>query len=300
MTERSSDARISAGGRIDQSTLVREEATFFGDRPDRLFGVLSEPATPPLGGVVIASPVYEEMVKNYRREVMLARSLAARGVAVQRFHYRGTGHSDGDGRDLTFASMLEDLEVAAEHLRSRTGTARIVILGTRLGGLLALGGNVERGPLVLWDPVIEPSAYFRELSRLRGMQSVVGPGRRPPAIADELEERESVDILGYEVTRRMIASCEGHTAASAPCPEAVLLVQLRQQSTLGSDYRRLVHRWHQAEVRTEILVEMNPLPWWFEINDPSSPLTWLDTPPFLAVTRDWVVGTLDGGGSTHA
>ena len=219
---------------------------------------------------------------------------------MQRFHYRGTGHSDGDSRDLTFASMLEDLTMAAEHLRSRTSTARIVTLGTRFGGLLAMAGNVKRGPLVLWEPVIDPSAYFRELGRLRGLQSVVGSGRRPPAIADELEGRESVDILGYELTRRMTASCEGHTAASAPSPDGVLLVQLRAQSTLGADYRHLVDRWHQAEVRADTHVETNPLPWWFETNDPSSPHTWLDTPPFLAVTQDWIVDTLDRRDSTHA
>ena len=245
---------------------------------------------------MIASPVYEEMVKNYRREVLLARALASRGVAVQRFHYRGAGHSDGESRALTFDSMLEDLGTATEHLQRRTDASRLAIMGTRLGGLLAMVGNVNRFPVVLWEPVIDASAYFRELGRLRSLHSVVSERRRRPTISEELERDGSVDILGYEVTRRMTESCDSYGVSSAPLPEAALLVQLRRRSTLAPDYRSLIESWQRCEVQVETLVEVNGLPWWFETDDPSAPHRWLDSPPSVATTREWIVRTLVGRG----
>src|SRR5262249_37166411 len=156
---------------FDGKTGTTEEVAFIPSGTGQLFGVMHLPAGTPAAAVVIASPLHEEMVKNYRPEVLLARALAARGIAAQRFHYRGFGHSDGDPADTTFDSMLDDLAAAASHLSARTGLERVMYVGTRLGGLVASFANTNRDPIVLWEPVANSERYFRDIGRFGLMRA---------------------------------------------------------------------------------------------------------------------------------
>lgn len=56
----------------------------------------------PSWAVVVCPPTLAAFPSNYGREVAAARALAARGYAVQRIHYRGTGNSDGDATEVAF------------------------------------------------------------------------------------------------------------------------------------------------------------------------------------------------------
>src|SRR3989304_5088377 len=99
--------RVLAGGQ------VHETAGFFGLPGERLFGGTHLPAGAIHGGLVISSSIGPEQLTSYRNEVVLARRLAAAGVAVQRFHYRGSGHSDGEDVDLTLGTMVGGAAAAA-------------------------------------------------------------------------------------------------------------------------------------------------------------------------------------------
>ena len=106
---------------------------------------------------MICPSIYAEFIAGYRMDVSLARALASRGVAVQRFHYRGVGHSDGEAEETTFATMRDDALAAAERLLERTGVGGPAFLGTRFGGLVAASAAAEYPgcPLVLVDPTLE-------------------------------------------------------------------------------------------------------------------------------------------------
>ena len=110
-----------------------------------LFGCLHIPAGEVRGGLVICSPILADFGANYQREVNLARHLAADGVAVQRFHPRGTGHSDGDAADLTLQSLIDDATQAFAHLRDRLPGRTIAVLGTRFSALVATRVAGARG-----------------------------------------------------------------------------------------------------------------------------------------------------------
>ena len=73
-----------------------EEIEFFGET-ESLFGCRHMPAsTDASAGVVICSPLFTDATVNSHREMRVGRWLARAGIVAQRFHYRGTGESDGD------------------------------------------------------------------------------------------------------------------------------------------------------------------------------------------------------------
>jgi len=73
----------------------------------------------------------------------VAAGLAERGIAVLRFDFTGLGHSDGEFANTTFASNVEDLVAAADHMRA-TLAAPTILVGHSLGGaaVLAAGGRI--------------------------------------------------------------------------------------------------------------------------------------------------------------
>lgn len=79
----------------------------------------------PLGLVlVVGGPQYR--VGSHRQFVLLARHLAANGVSVFRFDYRGMG--DGEGEARTFADIDDDINAAVNAFYRAAPTLRGVVL----------------------------------------------------------------------------------------------------------------------------------------------------------------------------
>ena len=90
-----------------------EEAFFFENQGERLFGILHTPADPSKGdGIVFCDPYGEE--KHFARRVLanFARRVCAEGFHVLRFDYRGNGDSQGELEAVTPASQLSDIKRA--------------------------------------------------------------------------------------------------------------------------------------------------------------------------------------------
>ncbi|MDJ0953257.1 MAG: alpha/beta hydrolase [Acidimicrobiia bacterium] len=173
----------SASGR---DTMVHEDglrttATFLDTKRGPLFVAYNEPASTPTAGVVICQPYSAEVARNQRRELALAWELSAQGMAVARFHYRGTGHSAGEPEDMTFDQMVGDARDVAAALAERTGVTAISFVGTRLGSLVAAGAASSHPgtPLVLWEPPPDMERYYKEILRAR-MIGLVKQGKRSP------------------------------------------------------------------------------------------------------------------------
>jgi alpha/beta superfamily hydrolase len=259
----------TAAIRIDPATGAREEVAFFGGA-DRLFGCLHVPKSGAEAGLLICSPVASEFEKNYRRETLLAWSLASRGIAVGRFHYRGVGHSDGDSAAMSIERMVEDAAAATDHLIEGTGVSRLAFLGTRLGGLVAgaMARRHERAPLALWEPVIDGTQYFREVFRA-GFMADLSEGRSAaPSQADivsRLGSEGRVDILGHTIGKPLYDSVVGRTLESelGPAARSVLAVQLSQSQKVRPSYRALVDRLAASGFLVEVQVIDEVEAWWF-------------------------------------
>jgi hypothetical protein len=254
---------------VDPGTGVRREVGFFDVDGVRVFGSVHLPPGPAHAGVVVCPPLAGEFEKNYRRETLLADALAARGVAAQRFHYRGAGHSEGDARDLTVGAMRDDAVAAAALLAARlVDPSRVAMVGTRLGALAAASAADDGAPVALWEPALDADRYFREIFRLPLMRSLRrGEPDRPSTtdVLDRLRASGSVDVLGHTIGRPLWESARGRTllgelhGRSGP----TLLVQLGRAGDLRPEYRDVVDRLAQGGSDAQARVIPESEPWWF-------------------------------------
>lgn len=89
-----------------------ERALAFSCGEARLYGVLSLPDGGCSRGVLIVVGGPQYRVGSHRQFTLLARSLAANGIAAMRFDYRGMGDSEGPMRD--FETIGNDLRAAVD------------------------------------------------------------------------------------------------------------------------------------------------------------------------------------------
>lgn len=89
-----------------------ERAIQFSCNGSMLYGIASVPQQPLSHGVVIVVGGPQYRVGSHRQFALLSRHLAAQGIPVMRFDYRGMGDSEGDTR--TFESVGDDLRSAID------------------------------------------------------------------------------------------------------------------------------------------------------------------------------------------
>lgn len=100
--------------------------------------------------------------------VQLARALAAHGIGVLRFDFRGSGDSAGEFRDMTVSREVADAQAALAYVQSRPDVdpGYLALLGFSLGGLVAALTAAEHPglrALVLWNPVGRPARLVERL-----------------------------------------------------------------------------------------------------------------------------------------
>jgi hypothetical protein len=259
---------------VDEVSRTSARAAFFGSAffgsSSRLFGCLHAPLSAPTAGVIICPPLCAEAARNYRREVLLARTLAARGIAVLRFHYRGSGNSDGESWELSLATMIEDTVAATDHLRELTGLTSLSFLGTRLGSAVAatVAARFDSAPLALWDPAVDPDAYFREVFRAKMMSNLKRGGTGGvgvPALVQELEHRGYVDVCGYPITWELYRTSQQHPVQEAlgTVPRPILIVEMNGRDRSSKHVMALVETWQRTGFSVETHVVAPAEPWWF-------------------------------------
>jgi exosortase A-associated hydrolase 1 len=103
-----------------------ERAVSFACQGDALYGVLSLPQGACTRGVLIVVGGPQYRAGSHRQFTLLARSLAAQGIAALRFDYRGMGDSEGETR--SFDTVDEDLRAALDHFMAAVPGLRHVVL----------------------------------------------------------------------------------------------------------------------------------------------------------------------------
>lgn len=109
--------------------------TFKGSSGDMLSARLDLPTGRPHAWALFAHCF--TCSKDLKAVREIGRELAALGIAVLRFDFTGLGSSEGEFANSNFSSNVEDLVLAAEHLKSESGAASLLI-GHSLGGAAVL------------------------------------------------------------------------------------------------------------------------------------------------------------------
>lgn len=142
----------------------------FGPPERRLFGIYHAPqpqAAAPRPAAVLCNAFGQEAIRAHRFQKALAERLARAGHPVLRFDYFGTGDSMGDDADGDLEGWCRDLHAAHRELQRLAVASRIVWVGMRLGGSVALAAArtapAELARLILWDPVLDGSHYLGHL-----------------------------------------------------------------------------------------------------------------------------------------
>jgi exosortase A-associated hydrolase 1 len=131
---------------------------------DALIGILHLPADSGATGVVIIVGGPQYRVGSHRQFVLLARYLAAAGVPVLRYDYRGMGDSSGTAR--SFEDIDADIRCAIDELlRHCVGLRRVVLFGLcdAASAVLIYGRGDERvAGLALVNPWIRDNTSLAQ------------------------------------------------------------------------------------------------------------------------------------------
>jgi exosortase A-associated hydrolase 2 len=182
---------------------------FFGSSKKQLFGVYH----PPRGrvvrdsGILLCYPLGQEYMRGHRAFRQLSLSLSRAGYHVFRFDYFGTGDSAGDGTEAALDQWLEDVSLAIDELKDTAGVERVSLIGLRLGAALAAlaaEGRSDIDRVVLWDPVVDGSAYLDEI--------LAGPVAEGSAPSEPPPPRPfcagTVGVMGFPITEELRAGLD--------------------------------------------------------------------------------------------
>jgi Serine aminopeptidase, S33 len=168
-----------------------------------LYTVLHE-VPDPSARVLLIGPFASERHNSYLPWVRWARYLAARGIEVLRYDYRGIGESTGVLDEMSFDHWREDVHLLTDWLKSRSPEVPVVLHGLEIGALLAANAfesGIGSG-LLLWSPPANARQALRStLLRWVGLEHLFKPSEdvRPAAeYIRQLEQGASVEVEGYQ------------------------------------------------------------------------------------------------------
>lgn len=153
-------AAMGQPGAVNLQAKLHDSVLQFSCHGATLFGILSAPVQAATRGVlvVVGGPQYR--AGSHRQFTLLARDLAARGVPVLRFDYRGMGDSEGAPR--SFTAVGDDLRAAIDaFFRAQPTLESVVLWGLCDGACAALlhaPDDARVSGLVLLNPWVRTEA----------------------------------------------------------------------------------------------------------------------------------------------
>lgn len=158
----------------------------------------------------------------------IATKLASLGIAVLRFDFTGLGSSEGEFQNTNFASNVEDLVLAANHLRAHYRPPAILI-GHSLGGaaVLAAAHRVPEAKAVVTIGAPSDVAHV-----LQHFQAHLGDIERDGVANVTLAGRT------FPISRQLVEDAKGHALERhvANLRKALLVMHAPQDQTVGIEH----------------------------------------------------------------
>ena len=165
---------------------MTEVPIWFGPAERPLFGWFHAPDNESArAAVLICPPVGHEYHESYSTLRLLAEKLVDQGICSLRMDYDGVGDSAGDYRDPERAQAWSASVDAGLATLRRAGATSVVLIGMRLGALLAGLAAARDGSVdgvVLWDPVASGRGYLLEQRALNAFSAPAPQSSAPDGL----------------------------------------------------------------------------------------------------------------------
>ena len=206
---------------------------FFGNPNAPLFGVYHPPRANqpgPSRAVLICPPIGQEYIRSHWTIRLVANQLARKGIHVLRFDYAGHGDSAGDVVDVkNLSSWMGDIEMAVNWLKDISGATNVLLVGVRVGALLAQKTVAqipsEINSVVYWEPVQSGANYLQELRDMHNRMLDLWVCRM-----ETCNDAHSEEILGSIYSRSMLTELENTACVFGDNDFPTLLVQSASQT----------------------------------------------------------------------
>ena len=160
-------------------------------------------------GVMFCHAFGEERQKTYRSTFHFSTLLAQHHIPSFRFDYLGSGDSDGNLSDISLDTMLANSLHAAEIAKTCLGCDRLIILGIRLGAVIAARAASQIPAAIatiMWNPIVNGAEYLRELKRTEKLIRLSRPRGITPPISPPANSAFTVieaDLMTSEFTTQI-------------------------------------------------------------------------------------------------
>ena len=195
----------------------------FGPKGEELLGLYHRPLMDQdrKECCLLCNPFGQEAIRSHRVFRIIAERLAHSGFHVLRFDYFGTGDSAGGDHEGDIDRWVDDAIRANDELLRRSGCSRSSWFGLRLGATIAAlaSKRLSNAPrrLILWDPVMDGSAYLAELARAHVAGRSEGFELRWESDAKlraRVADETSGQALGYPLTDKLKATISALSPSS--------------------------------------------------------------------------------------
>ncbi len=179
-----------------------------------LFALYRAPGGVPADqAVVFVPPFAEEMNKSRRMVTLCAEALSVRGVASLVLDLYGTGDSAGGFAEGRWEVWRADVVSALKWMGAQ-GHRRLVLVGLRLGALLALDAarampDAER--IVLWQPVNTGDAMMTQFLRMdvaTQMLAQTEARASTESMRQRLRGGEPIEVAGYMLAPALVSAID--------------------------------------------------------------------------------------------
>lgn len=224
-------------------------AFHFGSTDSPLFGIYAPPRPSVVrdAAVLLCAPIGLEYLRTHYAVRLIAQQLAATGLHVLRFDYRGTGDSSGEVGEGQFGIWKDDVALALHELSEISGVSTPTVVGIRLGAAIALEAIADRKleirGLVLWDPVVDGIEYLSVLEQMHGQ--MISLRRELPRPTNELLGMAYPDDLRDEIRRIRLED-----RISAIDAQAAALVVSEDRPEYDALLNAMRNRWPDTTFRS--------------------------------------------------
>lgn len=168
----------------------------------KVFGVLHLPHAAKdkkVPGVLFCHGFGGNKSGKFRLSVRLSEQLSLLGIASLRIDFRGSGDSEGDFKESTIKSQLDDARLGMDFLQNHPSIdpSRLGLLGRSLGGCIATYLAAEiltLKALALWAPVFDASPWLTHYQSLGTQPRFFGERLSEACIAEFRELNAGIPL----------------------------------------------------------------------------------------------------------